>query len=175
MINMEEIWKDIQGYEQLYQISTLGNVKSLNYNNTGKEKLLKPSKITDNYLQVSLHKQGKRKMYLVHRLVALHFIPNPNNLSEINHRDEDPSNNVISNLEWCDRKYNNNYGTRTEKSTKSNTNHPNKSKQVMCVETGVVYPSTMEIQRQLGFAHSHISKCCTGKKKQAYNYTWKYV
>lgn len=161
---MIEIFKDIEGYEGLYQISNYGNVKSLNFNRTGKEKILKPTKNSDGYLQICLHKQGIKKHY-IHRLVAQAFIENPNNLPQVNHKDEDKTNNYIENLEWCERKYNINYGTRTDKC----------SKQVLCVETGVVYPSTIEVERQLGFNNANIGKCCNGRYKQAYGYTWCYV
>lgn len=162
---MKEIWKDIEGYEGLYQISNLGNVKTLNYNHTGKEKILKPKKDKYGYLEVGLYKEGKRKIYKIHRLVAEAFIPNPNKLPEVNHKDENKTNNHITNLEFCDRKYNCNYGTRNEKL----------SKQVMCLETGVVYPSTMEVQRQFGFRNSDISLTCNGKQQTAYGFHWKYV
>lgn len=161
---MIEIFKEIEGYEN-YQVSNYGSVKSLGNGKTRKEKVLKPFNTTKGYLQVELSKQGKRKNYYVHRLVAQAFLQNPNNYEEVNHKDEDKTNNHVTNLEWCDRKYNINYGTLKEKI----------SKQVLCVETGVVYPSTMEVQRQLGFAQTNISKCCNGKLKQAYGYTWRYV
>lgn len=156
-----EIWKNIEGYEE-YQISTHGNVKSLRF---GKERILKPATNKKGYLRVILSKQGKLKGYLIHRLVAEAFIDNPNNYQQVNHRDEDKANNYIENLEWCTPKYNINYGTRTEKI----------SKQVLCIETGVVYTSTHQVERQLGFSNSYISQCCNGKYKQAYEYTWRYV
>lgn len=161
---MIEIFKDIEGYKG-YQVSNYGNVKSLNYNRTGKEKILKPTKNSDGYLQVSLHKDGKRKTCKVHRLVAQTFIENPNNLPQVNHKDENKQNNNVENLEFCDSQYNINYGTRNEKI----------SKQVMCVETGVVYPSTMEVQRELGFFQTHITLVCNGKRNTAYKFHWCYV
>lgn len=157
-----EVYKDINGYEGLYKVSNLGNVKSFH---TGKEKILKPNKNNCGYLQVDLYKEGKRKQHLVHRLVAMAFIDNPQNLEQINHRDENPTNNNVSNLEFCTAAYNNNYGTRIKRFCK----------QVLCLETGKVYPSTNEVERQLGFAHSYISKCCNGKRKTAYGYTWRYI
>ena len=172
MEEIKEEWRDIVGYENLYQISNLGNVKSLKY---GKERILKPAKDGKKYSIVNLCKQGKMKTYKVHRLVAQAFIPNPNNFRELNHIDEDKTNNCVSNLEYCDSKHNCNYGTRNKRIAESNINHPNKSKQVMCVETGKIYPSTMEIQRQLGFASSNISAVCIGKYKQAYGFHWRYV
>lgn len=172
---MQEEWRDIEEYFGLYQISNLGNVKSLGNNKTRKEKILKPEKTKGEYLRVCLSKDGKHKMYLVHRLVASTFIENPNNYEEINHRDEDKANNYVSNLEWCDRKHNINYGTHNQRSAASRINHPKRSKQVLCVETGKVYKSTHQVQRELGFAQGYISSACIGKYKQAYGYTWKYV
>lgn len=164
---MIEIFKDIEGYEGLYQISNMGSVKSLGNGNSNnsKEKILKPTKDKKGYLTVDLYKQGKRKIYKVHRLVAQKFIENPNNLPQVNHKDEDKTNNQVNNLEWCDCQYNINYGTRNEKI----------SKQLMCLETGLVYPSTREVQKQLGFAHSNISKCCNGKIKSCGGFHWCYV
>lgn len=165
---MEEIWKTIVGYDE-YQISNMGNVKSLNYRRTGKEKILKPVKNTDNYAQVGLYKQGKRKCYLVHRLVAEAFIENPNNLPELNHIDEDKTNNAASNLEWCDSKQNINYGTRNQRVAEK------LSKQVLCVETGKIYTSTHQVERELGFSKGNISSACNSRLKQAYGFHWKYV
>lgn len=174
-MTMQEEWSDIEEYSGLYQISNLGRVKSLNYNHTGKEKILKSNKRADGYLQVDLHNQGNKKTHRVHRLVAMAFIENPNNYEEINHRDEDKANNCVSNLEWCDRKHNCNFGTRNERSATNRINHPKRSKQVLCVETGKIYPSTKEVQRHLGFSQGNISSACNGRLKQAYGYTWKYV
>lgn len=167
-----EIWKDIEGYEGLYQVSNLGNVKSLRF---GKDKVLKPIKIKNNYLRVDLFKQGKHNLYLVHRLVARAFIDNPNNLPMINHKDENTSNNKVSNLEWCDAKYNINYGTCIQRIAESNTNNQKLSKPVICIETGKIYLSTREVERELGFAHQNIVNACTGRYKQAYNFHWRYV
>ena len=170
-----EIWKDIEDYENLYQISSLGRVKSLGNDKTRKEKILKPAKDKDGYLYVGLSKQGKIKYYKVHRLVAMAFIENPNNYPIINHKDEDKTNNAVENLEFCDAKYNLNYGTRNIRVAESNINNPNRSKKVLCVETGKIYPSTNEVYRQLGFFQQNISSACRGKYKQAYGYTWRYV
>lgn len=114
-----ETWKDIKDYEGLYQISNLGRVKNIK-----KQKILKPLNI-NNYLRVVLSKKGKVQNKYIHRLVAETFIPNDNNYKEINHKDENSMNNQIDNLEWCNRKYNINYGTGnlrrsiSEKKTKS--------------------------------------------------------
>ena len=107
-----EIWRDVVGFEGLYKVSNLGNVKSLNYNRTGKEKLMKPQTDGHGYLQVMLYKDGKYKIKKIHRLVAEAFIPNPDNLPCVNHKDENKTNNKEFNLEFCTYEYNNNYGTR---------------------------------------------------------------
>lgn len=99
---MKEVWKDIKGYEGLYQVSNLGNVKSLKFN---KEKILIPL-FDKNYLFIQLWKNGKYKRYKVHRLVAEAFIPNTNEYSCVNHKDENKQNNCVDNLEWCTNQYN---------------------------------------------------------------------
>ena len=102
--NLEgEEWKDIEGYEGLYQVSSLGRVKSLKDNNDkSREKILKQGKMKNGYLKVNLWKNEKVKQYYVHRLVANAFIENPSSLPWVNHKDENPSNNRVNNLEWCD-------------------------------------------------------------------------
>ena len=113
-MNKTEEWRDIKGYEGIYQVSNLGRVKSLKGWNGKKyisrEKILKVSKqeISKTYCRykVDLIKDGERKNLKVHRLVAEAFIPNPNNYKEVNHKDSNPLNNCVCNLEWCDHKYN---------------------------------------------------------------------
>ena len=139
---MEEEWKDIKGYEGRYQISSFGRVKSLNYRCTGREKILDfKSTNSRGYVIAKLCKEGKVKSYTVHKLVAEAFIPNPNNYKEINHRDENKINNHVSNLEWCTRKYNCNYGTRNKRVSKSHKGKTKGSKngrarKILCVTTG---------------------------------------
>lgn len=111
---MKEQWVDIIGYENKYQISNLGEVKALNYRNTGKEHIIN-KKDNKGYLEVALWKNGVRRMFSVHRLVAQAFIPNPQNLLQVNHKDENKYNNSVDNLEWCTQYYNNIYGTRLNK------------------------------------------------------------
>lgn len=167
---MEEIWKDIKGYEDLYQISNMGNVRSLNYSRTGKTEILRPGS-DRGYLCVGLCKNGKAKTYRVHRLVAQAFIPNPDELPCINHIDEDKTNNRVENLEWCDHAYNNNYGTRNERVG------PNRGKSILCVETGEVYSSQQEAARRTGISQSHISAVCCKKpkRKTAGGFHWEFV
>lgn len=171
-----EIWKDIEGYEGLYQVSNLGRVKSLYL---GKERILKPGKHRCGYLCVALCKDGKMKTYKVHRLVAINFIQNSLNLPQVNHKDENKENNCVWNLEWCDNKYNSNYGTRNERHGESmlgfHINRKDQSKKVICVETNTIYPSEMEVQRQTGIRCQHICRCLKGKRKTAGGYHWQYV
>lgn len=119
MLLPKEIWKDIEGYEGKYQVSNIGNVRSLDYRHTGKIKRLKLNTDKSGYSRLRLYKEGKPEDYLVYRLVAQAFIPNPNNLPCVNHKDENPRNNCVWNLEWCTYSYNNNYGTRNEKASKA--------------------------------------------------------
>ena len=163
---MKEIWKDVVGYEGLYQVSDLGNVKSIKFN---KEIMLKPRTNNKGYLYVKFRKKGCEKNFVVHRLVALSFLENKENKPCINHKDENPKNNNVNNLEWCTYKENNNYGNhniklRTVKSKKS----------IICVETGRTFISQREATRITGINQASISKCCNGKCNTAGKYHWKY-
>ena len=111
---MEEIWKNIQGFEGLYQVSNLGRVKSFRRSTkfgAPDELILHPSIISSGYAVVTLYSEKGRAKRQVHRLVASAFIPNPNNFPCVNHKDENKLNNFVENLEWCTYQYNNNYGT----------------------------------------------------------------
>lgn len=173
---MEEIWKDIKGYEGLYQVSNLGRIKSLGNNKKRKEKLLLPSETRDGYLFVGLHKNGNAKKFKVHRLVAEAFIPNPNNYPIVNHKKEfEKKNNNVENLEWCDNKYNINYGTHNQRQAKT------KGKQVYQYNLDKklirIWESTSECQRN-GYSHSAISLCCRNKYRFGNNtykgFIWSY-
>ena len=149
---MIEIFKDIKGYEGLYQVSNLGRVKSLGNNKTRKERILKQGKNKAGYLQVGLCKDGKSERFLVHRLVAEAFISNPTDLPQVGHLDENPSNNQVKNLCWCSAKDNRNWGTHNEKLSKSMTNNPNISTPIKCLDLETnetsYYPSIIEASRQ---------------------------
>lgn len=171
-----EIWLDVVGYVGLYKVSSAGRVKSLKF---GKERILKPAPNGSGYLLVNLYKDGKMKTMKVHRLVATAFIPNPDNLPFINHKDENKANNRVENLEWVTASYNINYGTRNERVAKSLTNGK-LSKPVLQIdkdsnEVIATYPSAREVERQLGFDKGYISNCCNGKYKQAYGYLWRFA
>lgn len=166
-----EIWRDIKGYPN-YMVSNLGRVKSLGNNKTRKEKILKSGKNNKGYLKVHLYKEGKQKTYLVHRLVASTFLDNPDSLPEVNHKDENPQNNCVENLEYCNSKYNSNYGSRNERVVKS------LSKPILQFsldgEFIKKWDSATQVERELGFYQSSITKCCKGKQKTCGGYKWLY-
>ena len=170
---IEEQWLDISGYEGLYQISNFGRVKSFYFRNP---RILKPHKVKG-YSNVELYKNKKKKQFYIHRLVMENFCPIENmNVLDVNHKDEDKSNNHISNLEWMTHKDNLNYGSRAEKARmKMQGKNSSRSKKVRCVEKNVIYEALREAERQLGIPATNISKACKGKIKTAGGYHWKYV
>lgn len=160
-----ENWKSITGYEGLYEVSDLGRVRSLNYKRTGKTKILKPGKAGVGYLVVNFCKDGQVKRMGVHRLVAEAFIPNPLNLPQVNHKDENKQNNAASNLEWMTVKDNTTYSQ-------------GRSVQMLDKATGellATFPSIREAERVTGIWHNRISYCCLGKRKQAGGFKWQYA
>lgn len=168
---MAETWKDVAGYEGLYQVSDRGNVRSRRRRGSSGG-VLKPKVNRDGYLYIVLYREGEWKPILIHRLVAQTFIPNPLNLPQVNHKDEDKTNNAANNLEWCTVKYNSNYGTcQARKAAKCSKVVLQYDKEGNFVRE---WTSTREVERQTGFAQSHISKCCRGELKSAYGFIWKY-
>lgn len=170
---MEEIWKDIEGYEGLYQVSNMGRVRSLRKN------IILRQSITNGYEKAALYKNKKGyKYFLIHRLVANAFIPNPDNLPQVNHKDENKLNNCVDNLEWCTQEYNINYGTGIARRTQLFNTNGKLSKPVLQYTLEGIFikewKSTMDVQRNLGFEHANISRCCRGKQSYAYGYIWKY-
>lgn len=172
-----EIWKNITGYEGLYQVSNLGRVKSTQYHNGTYERILKPSKGKNGYLSVALYKDKKCKWHLVHRLVAQAFLDNPDNLSQINHKDECKTNNIVDNLEWCSASYNLNYNDGRKRRAEKQINGK-RSKTVyqysLNGEFVKEWKSLMEIKRSMGFSVGNIGQCCLGKRKTSYGYRWCY-
>ena len=165
-----EFWKDIPGYEGYYQASTYGRIKNKLTNH-----ILKPYTQKKGYLRVNICGQK----FLVHSLICKAFFPNKQDAQQINHISEIKSENQVWNLEYCDSRYNNNFGTRNERLKQSLTNNIKKSKSVIQsdLNNNIVaeYPSIQEVQRKTGFSVSSICKCCKGTLKQAYGYTWKYA
>lgn len=172
---MAEIWKDIEGFEGTYEVSSLGNIRRT-YKN-GNVKILHPITLKKGYTSVRLSKCGVSKNYAIHRLVANAFIPNPDNLPCVNHIDECTHNNVVDNLEWCTYKYNNDYGSRKEKAAMARINGKcSKRVYQYDLEDNYItdFPSLAEAKRTLGYDAGHISDCCLGKRKTAYGYKWSY-
>ena len=164
---MKEVWKDIEGYEGLYQISNLGRVKRVT---TGR--ILKGGKDRGGYLIVSLYKNNIESKKLIHRLVAQAFIPNTENKPQVNHIDEDKTNNMVSNLNWMTAKENSNHGTHNERMSKT------KSIPIIVtdIKTGesTEFNSGKECARQLGLHDSNITNVLKGRRKQTGGYTFKY-
>ena len=165
-----EIWKDIEGFEGKYQISSHGRIKTISrkvkfgkINRIIKEQLLKPCSNGNGYLYVSL---GRCNNNYIHRLVATHFIPNPNNLPQVNHKDENPCNNCADNLEWCDAKYNCNYGNHSKKRCKSVLQFSKDGKYLK------TWNSIKDAEISIG--KTHIWDCCIGKRNTCGGYIWKY-
>ena len=165
-----EIWKDIQGYEGLYQVSNLGNVRSLNWRNTGEVRnlYLKPHK--QGYLQVELHKDSERKMFTVHRLVAVHFVEGFDKDKVVNHKNENKTDNRSDNLEWVSSSFNRLYSRKEE----NRCDIPI----IQLSLTGEIireWLSPRTIRDELGYSDWSIKECCKGKRQQAYGYKWQYA
>lgn len=182
----EKIWVVKDGYIVLRN----GTIFRLNWKRTGKCVEVKQSVNNCGYLQFSCNGTTT----VTHRFIAECFLPNPNNFSEINHKNENKTDNRVENLEWCDRKYNNNYGTRNKRVgekmkkywgseenrkkrvCKSQKNNPKKCKKVyQYTKDGVLikeWGCGLDIQKQLGYKLSNISRCCSGKLKYAYGFMW---
>ena len=163
-----EIWKDVVGFEGLYKVSDKGNVYSVERRDaTGRKRgglTLKPRYDKDGYLRINLRKNGIKKFKRIHRLVAKAFIPNPNNYLEINHKDENKTNNCVENLEWCTRKYNANYGTAIKRTSQKIS----KKVRAVNVKTGEVltFNSTKEA-RNKGYSNGKVSEACRGVYKSS--------
>jgi hypothetical protein len=187
-----EEWRDVVGYEGLYQVSNLGNVKSLKRvvkHSSGcpkiiNEKFLKPSSAKYGHKNVVLSLNGIKKHQLVHRLVAKAFIENPNNYPCVNHKDENAKNNCIDNLEWCTVQYNNTYGTFVQRRIQ-NTDFSKRSltakKYILSVaqmdlsgKVLKVWDSLTDAAMNTGTQISKICSCCKGQRKTSNGYMWKY-
>ena len=178
----EEVWRDIEGHEGLYQVSSEGRIKSLKRTiikkdgrkQTVKERILKGTPDKDGYLKIGLYcGTGKQKWFQVHRLVGEAFIQNPDEKPQINHINEIKIDNRACNLEWCTCKRNINHGSRNERVAKAlgkPIGQYNLDGQLI-----KVWPSAREARRQTGFDQGYVSAVARGKYKQAYSYIWKYI
>jgi len=179
---MEEIWKPIAGCESLYEVSNFGRVRSFdryvrtfNGNQSYFKKGVELSQhiTSSGYMYVNLQIDKVRKHADVHRLVAFAFVPNPSNFKEVNHIDENKLNNLYTNLEWCTRKYNMNYGTRNYRATICRSK---KVEQLSIKGEHIAYfDSANEAMRSTNISQGTISKVCAGICKTAGGYVWKYA
>lgn len=175
---MDEIWKDVPEYEGIYQASNLGNIKSLNRETIMetknqhckfkckkiiKEKILKPKLTKDGYYELTLRKDGKQKFIRVHRLIAMTFIPNPNNYPVINHINHNRLDNRVENLEWCTVEYNNRYSS---------------AKKIIQLDKNYkiikIWKCMSDVHRELGIPVTNLSKCCRRHNLTARNCYWRY-
>lgn len=179
---MQEIWVDIENYEGLYQVSNYGNVKSLPNPPYKKGKILKPTINSAGYYKVELYKDGKSKIFYVHRLVALTFIPNFDNKPQVNHRNGNKKINDVSNLEWVSESENQKHavliGIHASSPMKGKTGAKNpQSKKVLQYDIDGNYLKTWDsiadITRQLAFLQCGISSCINGRSHSSYGYIWK--
>ena len=178
-----EVWKPVVGYENYYEVSNKGNVRSVNRivtcnkGTTLIKGVLLKQYIKGDYRYVYLQKEGHRFFTGVARLVASAFLPNPEKLPEVNHKDEDKSNNSVENLEWCSRIYNIRYGTAIKRKINKATNGIRSVKVLQFSKDGIFikeWPSMGEIKRSKGYNQGAISSCCSGKCKSCYGYVWRY-
>lgn len=180
---MTEEWRDIVGYEGLYQVSNYGNVRSLHYRNTTEIRNLCLKAHPNGYLQIELHRNGGREHRLVHRLVALAFVEGYTAGLQVNHLDENKQNNKATNLEWCTVSDNTKYSLWHRR----NPAHRNCVKGIPRKETRSVaqmdsegntlrvWRSPITIKQELGYSDWSIKECCRGNRKQAYGYRWCYA
>lgn len=172
--SMQEKWVDVAGYEGLYQVSNLGNVRSVSHyarnnmnggNRFTEGRTLCKYKMPNGYLQVQLSKSDKREKCYVHRLVAKAFLENGKNLSDVNHKDGDKNNNSVSNLEWVSHRDNQIHMVKNRMTRKM--------KPVLCVETQTEYPSVTDAQRESGCDRHFIKKCCeSGEEYKGKHWRW---
>lgn len=167
-----ECWKEVLGFDVLYEVSNLGRVRTRydkNKGYTNEYYYLKPCDNGNGYLRFNWKLKGVQKTVYLHKLVAQYFIPNKNHFSEVNHKDENKLNNCVDNLEWCDHKYNCNYGTRNKRVSEKT------GIKIRCVETGIVYDSLKDASEKMNVVKSAINNCLKGRSKTCSGYSWEYV
>lgn len=171
-MNNSEEWREVYGYDHLYEISNIGRLRTKHAGKRGyvnEYRYINPVDNGNGYLRVNLMCNGVQRTVYIHKLVALYFIDNPHGYTEVNHKDENKANNNVDNLEWCTHKYNANYGTRIERGIRS------RDKRIKCIETNEIYPSLKEASQAMNLTRSAISNCIKGRSKTAAGYTWEYI
>jgi hypothetical protein len=177
---MEEIWKDIEGYEGLYKVSNFGRVRSFARKGT-KGKIRKGLKGNNGYLYIILYKKGIMKYYLAHRLVALTFLSNQYNKKQVNHKNGIKHCNNVNNLEFCTNSENNKHAYATNLRTKSHKSGIQPKKVIQFTKDGLYlignYISASEAERKTGIHQGNISHCCRLNKKYSHagGYIWRYA
>ena len=185
---MKEIWKDIKGYESFYQVSNLGNVRSLDRyvkngtsnRNIKRGRVLKPCINHKGYLQVHLVANGNSKLVVIHRLVAKAFIPNPQNKAQVNHIDGNKKNNNVRNLEWCTNQENVIHAINTgliDLEKLKNRKHYTKAVNQYSINGEFIkrWDSIKDVQKEWNLKGTKISSCFRGKIKTSLGYKWKYA
>ena len=182
---MEEIWKDIDGYDGEYQVSNLGNVRSLNYMRRKETRELSKKNIKG-YPYVILYKNTKIQRKRIHRLVAEAFIPNPNNLPEVNHKDENKANNRVDNLEWCTHQYNfqytyNRHPEHKQRIMKEGRKSAIRTKRVIQKnedgEIICIYPNVHNVYNTIGYDYKSLVRRLEHSDiygKEFHGYIWEY-
>lgn len=172
------IWKDVIGFEGLYIVNKHGEIRSVDHYvkcNTGrrlvKGKTIKPCDRGNGYPFVTMGKNGKQYNMSIHRVVAMAFLPNPENLPEVNHKDTNSFNFDLDNLEWCDRKYNNNYANRAYKSGEKRRRRVEQIKDGFVIR---VWNSLSEIGKECKLSIGNISECCNGRRNSVGGYNWRF-
>lgn len=166
----DERWMPVAGFEGYYEVSDRGRVRSLSRRFSRVERVMVPFVRKDGYKLVQLRKDGRREGKLVHRLVAEAFIPNPDMLPVVNHKNENPSDNRVENLEWCDQKYNANYGTaQSRKAEKVSKRVSAKDEDGRILAT---FRSQSVAESMTGISQNAISMCVHGLQKTAGGYSW---
>lgn len=169
--------RDIKNYEGLYAVTSCGRVWSYR-----RKKFIDIRLDKDGYPRVTLCKNGEYKTFFIHRLVAQAYIPNPDNLPEVNHKDEIKNHSYLNNLEWCTHYYNVNYGTRNERAGATRKGKKSRCKAVYSPELDETLPSTKAVEEKYGIDQGTVSKCCHGKRNYAGRHpvtgellTWRFV
>ena len=174
---MKEIWKPVEGYEGRYEVSSLGRVKSY-AQDRHKGKIKDGHPTYKGYRKILLYDgKGHKRWYPIHRLVAAAFIPNPDGLEQINHKDEDKTNNCVENLEWCTNYYNAHYGTKIERGAESNRCCETTSRKIYSIDENrqvEYYDSIGEAERQTGLSHCNIVRTLKGRRPRCGNRQWFY-